>query len=481
MNRIALCIGLALMGCQLHLAAADKAPNIVFILVDDMGWNGLSTAMDPEVKESLSDFYKTPNIDQLAGESVVFSRAYSPGPSCSPSRAGILTGKTPAELHMTTPGAGATQPWHKVISADFVRVLPEAEVTIGDRLKKQGYATAHFGKWHLGRSNPGDHGFDVHDGSTGNEGGDNTGEDNPKDIFGITSRGLEFMEKQAKARKPFYLQLSHYAVHEPVAALASSVEKFGEMSIGQRHDKVDFAAMTFDFDTSVGQVLEKVRELKLEESTYIVFMSDNGAVGNQRRPVNAPLAFGKGTLYEGGIRVPLMIRGPGIKGDTYCDEKVTGCDLLPTFCEWVGTAPGEIEGSSLVPLLSGNPSAFKRPQEGLLFHNPHYGAGPIQKPQTAILVRNYKLLRDLETGTDQLFDLESDISESTDLAQKKPEIAADMAAVLEKRLEQVGAQMPTPNPDYDPEATAPRGGGKGGKGMGKGGGGKGKGKGRGSN
>ncbi|MDF1824131.1 MAG: sulfatase [Verrucomicrobiales bacterium] len=473
MNRIVNCIGLALMFCQLDAAAAEKAPNIVFILVDDMGWNGLSTAMDPDVKESLSDFYKTPNIDQLAREGVVFSRAYSPGPSCSPSRAGILTGKTPAELHMTTPGAGRSQPWQKVISADFVRVLPEAEVTIADRLKEQGYATAHFGKWHLGSSNPGEHGFDSHDGSTGNESGDDTDGDNPKDIFGITSRGLEFMEQQARARNPFYLQLSHYAVHEPVAASASSIERFGEMNAGRRHDRVDFAAMTFDFDTSVGQVLEKVRELKLEESTYLVLMSDNGAVGNQRRPVNAPLAFGKGTLYEGGIRVPLMIRGPGIKENTYCDEKVTGCDLLPTFCEWVGTTAGEIEGVSLVPLLAGNPLAFKRPQDGLLFHNPHYGAGPIQKPQTAILVKNYKLIRDLETGKDQLFDLESDLSESTDLAQRMPEIATHMAAVLEKRLEQVGAQMPTPNPDYDPETSAPRGGGKG-----KGGGGKGKGKGK---
>ncbi|MDF1816769.1 MAG: sulfatase [Verrucomicrobiales bacterium] len=475
MNRITLCIGLALTVCLLEVEAAVEKPNIVFILVDDMGWNGLSTAMDPDVKESLSDFYKTPHVDQLASESVVFSRAYSPGPSCSPSRAGILTGKTPAELHMTTPGAGRSQPWQKVISADFVRVLPETETTIADRLKKQGYATAHFGKWHLGRSNPGQHGFDSHDGSTGNDGGDNTGEGNPKDVFGITSRGLEFMEQQARARIPFYLQLSHYAVHEPVAASASSIKKFGELSVGRRHDDVGFAAMTFDFDTSVGQVVEKLRELRLEDSTYLVFMSDNGATGNPRRPNNAPLAFGKGTLYEGGIRVPLMIRGPGIKGEIYCDEKVTGCDLLPTFCEWAGTAAGDIEGSSLVPLLTGSPSAFTRPKEGLLFHNPHYGAGPIQKPQTAILVKNYKLLRDLETGTDQLFDLESDISESTDLAQKMPEIAARLAGILNERLEQVGANMPTPNPDYDPGETAPRGGGKGGKGK------RGKGKGKGAN
>ncbi|MCK4564068.1 MAG: sulfatase [Verrucomicrobia bacterium] len=430
---------------------AMAKPNFVFILVDDMGWTGTSVEMDDRIEESKSDFYQTPNIEKLAKRGMRFSRAYSPGSLCTPSRAAILTGKTPAELHMTTPGGGRSQPYQKLAAPTHIKELPTSETTLAEALKKQGYSTAHLGKWHLGYGNPGEHGFDVHDGSTGND--SNGTETNPKDIFGLTQRACDFLDKQVKNGNPFYLQLSHYAVHSPTETLDTSKERFSILQKGAHHSDADYAAMTWDLDASIGTLLEKIDTLKLSGHTYVVFMSDNGAPGNPRRPQNIPLNGGKGSFYEGGIRVPLIVRGPGIEPNTFCRENMTGCDLFPTFCEWAGLpAPEEIEGTSLVPLLEGKPDKFARREDSLIFHYPHYGRGPTQKPQSAIIVKNYKLLRDLETGATQLFDLETDISEKSDLSKKMPEKAEQLGKLLDKRLKQVDAQMPTKNSTYDPDA-----------------------------
>jgi len=418
-----------------------------------MGWTGTSVEIDGRIAESKSDFYQTPNIGKLAKQGMRFSRAYSPGSLCTPSRAAILTGKTPAELHMTTPGGGRTQAYHKLAAPTHIKDLPTSETTIAEVLKKQGYSTAHLGKWHLGRGNPGEHGFDVHDGSTGNEVPDD--KNGPKDIFGITERACAFMEQQARQGRPFYLQLSHYAVHVPVEALDASKEKFSKAQQGDRHSDIDYAAMTFDLDASIAILLDKLDELKLADNTYVVFMSDNGAGGNPRSPQNLPLAGGKGSFYEGGIRVPLIVRGPGIEPDSACSESVTGCDLFPTFCEWAGVPDhGMIEGTSLIPLLTGEPESFQRTENSLLFHYPHYGQGPIQKPQSALIAENYKLLKDLESGTVQLFNLENDLSEKNDLSATMPEKTEKLESLLNKRLAQAEAQMPTTNPDYDPDAVS---------------------------
>ncbi|MCF7848372.1 MAG: sulfatase-like hydrolase/transferase [Kiritimatiellales bacterium] len=438
-------------------------PSFVFILIDDMGWTGLSAAMDDQVKESKSDYYQTPNIEILASQGMRFSNAYSPGPMCTPSRAGILTGKTPAELHLTTPGGGGrVRDYQRLIPAQQVNGLPEKEDTVAELLKKEGYATAHFGKWHLGNVSPGEHGFDYHDGTTANDGPGAYKDPNPKDMFGITERAIDFLSGQVQAGKPFYLQLSHYAVHMPNEALQKTIEKFNKLPTGKRHINPEYAAMTYDLDTAIGILLKKIEELGIADSTYVVLMSDNGAPGNPRRPENVPLAGGKGSLYEGGIRVPLIVCGPDIKPNTFCRESVTGCDLFPTFCEWAGVPAyakatadkpgiGKIEGTSLVPLLTGE-GKFQRLENTLLFHYPHYGQGPAQKPQSAIIVGNYKLLRDLETGTAQLFDLDKDISEANDLSKRMPEKAQEMEKLMDARLKAVGAQLPTKNPDYDPSA-----------------------------
>jgi len=435
-----------------------SSPNFVLILTDDMGWTGLSVQIDDRIEDSRSDFYQTPNIAKLAEEGMRFSRAYSPGALCTPSRASILTGKTPARLHITTPGGGRgkVQPYMRLVAPAQLRKLPAAETTIAEALEEVGYTSAHLGKWHLGRSDPGEHGFDVHDGSTANGGPGAYQDPNPKDIFGLTERAIAFMEEQSGTGTPFYLQLSHYAVHVPVEALETSRNKFEDLPSGDRHDNVEFAAMTYDLDSGVGLLLSAIDRLELTESTFVVLMSDNGAASPRRRSQNTPLRRGKGTFYEGGIRVPLVVRGPGIEPGTFCRENVAGYDLFPTICDWAGVeSPSAIDGVSLVPLLEGDPGLFERPDEALLFHYPHYGEGPAQKPQSAIILDDYKLIRDLERGTSQLFHLGRDISEERDLAGREPDRAERMEQRLDAMLEAAGAQLPTENPDFDPNAARP--------------------------
>lgn len=435
--------------------AQPRKPNFVFILADDMGWTGTSVQLDDQVPESKSDYYRTPTLERLAEQGIRFTQAYSPGALCTPSRAAILTGKTPAALHVTTPGSGRVQGTRKLLTPPVPRTKIQAgETTIAEALKEAGYATAHLGKWHLGRSShPGEHGFDVHDGSTENHGPGAFEDPNPKDLFGITKRAVAFMSEQARKKKPFYLQLSHYAVHSPVLARASTVKTFDNLPQGKRHRDAAHAAMTFDLDASIGTVLAEIKKLGIAGNTYVIFMSDNGAPGGpRRRAENQPLAGGKSQLYEGGIRVPFIARGPGIATGAICREAITGCDLFPTFCELAGIpSPGKVEGASLVPLLTGKAGSFKGKERSLLFHFPHYFQGP-GVPQSALIIGQYKIIRHDETGSVQLFNLAKDLSESNDLAGTLPEKAQALEKLLDQRLKQANAQMTSVNPDYDPDA-----------------------------
>ena len=207
--------------CALSFSALalgeETKPNIVFILIDDMGWTGTSVAVHEGIKESKSDYYQTPNLEELAAQGMTFSSAYAPSPMCTPSRASFLTGKSPAQLHITTPGpVQKARPYRKMTPPAHITSLPAEESTIAEVLRGEGYATAHFGKWHLSGGGPGEHGFDEHDGETGNGGPGLLEDPNPKDIHGLTERAHAFMEAQAKAGKPFYLHLAHYALHSPV-------------------------------------------------------------------------------------------------------------------------------------------------------------------------------------------------------------------------------------------------------------------------
>ena len=436
----------------LDARATDK-PNIIFIYADDMSWTGTSVEMIEGNPASKSDFYQTPNLESLASTGMVFSQAYSPGPLCTPSRAAVLTGRTPAELRITTPGRGRTDDSRKLLTPVPSTQLPDDIATNGTMLKAGGYATALLGKWHIGRSShAGQYGFDLHDGATENDRSKDASD--PKEIFSLTERGIRFIEDNVKTGKPFYLQLSHYAVHSPVQSRPESADKISTVSPGSIHDDPDYAGMTWDLDASLGQIVAALQELNIDNETYIVFMSDNGAAGNRRRPNNTPLFAGKGTLYEGGIRVPLIISGPGFNTG-YCPTAVSGVDLFATFAMWTGADIESSESKDLTPLLTGKPEQFER-DHALLFHYPHYGQGPFQKPQTAVILDQWKLLKDWETDSYALYDLESDPGEKNDLSSNEPDIFTSMLATMNGRLNEVDAQLLSANPDYDPSAETPR-------------------------
>ncbi len=434
---------------KLKTQPKSKRPNIVLILADDLGWTGLSVAMDDRIDGAASDYYQTPNIAALAKDGMKFSRAYSPGALCTPSRASILTGQTPARLHITTPGGGRggrnSDGARKLIAPRSQRSLNSEDVTIAEALADRGYATAHFGKWHLGRSGPEDHGFDFSDGATGND-PPNADDENPKDIHGITKRSIAFMTEQVRDGKPFYLQLSHYAVHGPNQASKESIRRFEKLPAGRFHKDPVYAGMTFDLDQSVGTLLAAIDELGLAENTYVIFYSDNGAAGGRRRPNNTPLANGKGGFSEGGIRVPMIVRGPGISANSSCKETVIGYDLYATFCEWAGAKNKTgVDGMSLAPLLHGKSRGAKHSKRPLLFHFPHYGQSPRQVPQSALILGDDKLIRNEESGVTTLFDLSRDWGEKQNLAAKNVKKLKEMESLLDELLEECDAQTVKPN------------------------------------
>ena len=379
---------------------------------------------------------------------------------CSPTRAALLTAIGPAALHMTYVGVGReTGPVRTaLIPPEPILEMPTAVTTVAEMLKGVGYTTAHFGKWHVGRTDPGKHGFDESDGATNNGGPDGVANPNPKQSFGMTERGIAFMRRAQLAGKPFYLQLSHYPNQE---------RKEGGGGNGRDRDTV--RADSDEIDQTVMQLLTALDTLDLPGRTYVIYTADHGGQG---RNGNAPLSGGKGAVTEGGLRVPFLIRGPGIAGNVCSRVPVTACDVLPTIAELAGVRaalPAAVEGGSLAAVLRDQAGRgnVQRSREELVFHFPHYDMGN-GGPATAILLGGYKLVRNYEKKTQRLFDLENDPGEERDLAAKLPEKAAELDARLTRYLNAVAAQMAQPNPNYDPtKADNPsaddRRGGKGGK------------------
>jgi arylsulfatase A-like enzyme len=453
--------GSTAIGTCFSRGAVDKTarPNFVFILADDLGWADLGCYG--------STYYQTPNIDRLASQGMRFTNAYAACPVCSPTRASILTGKYPARLQLTDFIPGRRQwPTSKLLKADFRQELPLEEITIAEMLKPHGYHSASIGKWHLGDApfTPEAQGFDL------NIGGTYRGA--PESYFGpfklpglkdslpgeyltdrLTDEALRFIELNRD--HPFFVYLPHFTVHLPLQAKADVEARYRAVTnkASPQHNPT-YAAMVEAFDDSVGRVMKKLDELGLADNTILFLNSDNGGLlyettSTDNVTSNKPLRAGKGHLYEGGIREPLIVRWPGVvKPGAVCDEPVCSIDYFPTIREMSridakGAPP--IDGVSLAPLLRNGTGVH---HEALYWHYPHYSnqGGP---PEGAIRVGNYKLIEFFEDGRLELYNLTNDIGERHNLAQAEPAKAAELHTRLVAWRESVGAVMPRPNPAYD--------------------------------
>ncbi len=462
---------LALAGALTACGAQQDRPNIVLIVVDDLGWRDAGFMG--------SRYYETPNIDRLADGGVAFSTAYANAPNCAPSRASLLTGLYPPRHGIYTVGDPERGEANRraLIPAPNRTALDTSLVTIAEALRARGYATAHVGKWHLGGAGslPTDHGFEL------NVAGDQRGhppgyfypykrwenqlqylpgEGEPGEYLTdrLTDEAVGFIEQQRE--RPFFLHLAHYAVHTPLQAKQRLVDKYAGKPVTPEHGDPVYAAMIESVDESVGRIVDKLAELGLAERTLVVVFSDNGGFG----PVTsmAPLRGSKGMLYEGGIRVPLVAHWPGtIPPGRTIDAPVIGTDLYPTFLEIAGgRIAGEAwDGVSLLALLTGEDRLPERP---LFWHFPAYleadrsTPGPFRTtPAAAVRMGDYKLLEFFETDALELYDLQADVGEERNLVDSLPEVTARLRDAMVAWRATVGAAVPSEaNPAYEPVSEA---------------------------
>jgi uncharacterized sulfatase len=385
-----------------------------------------------------------------------FANFYAATPVCSSTRSTIQTGQYSARTCITDFIPGHYRPFEKLIVPPIEHELQPGVQTPGDVLKAAGYVTGYYGKWHLGPQ-PEQLGYDMTDRQLGDGFRKWRGARKPrgpKSIDFLTDATLWFIEQNRD--KPFFVTLSHHAVHIPVAANAATIAKYQNKpkpAEGVNHPV--YAAMVEDLDTSIGRILAKLEELNLADDTIVLFTSDNGGLRKIYTGVgevvstNAPLRDEKGTLYEGGIRVPMIVRWPGVvQPGSVCQEVATTADLLPTFCQMASAKlPDQpIDGSSLVPVLK-NPSE-KLGRDAVYFHYPHYHHS---RPASAIRAGDWKLIEFLEEGSLELYNLKIDLGENQNLAVERPDLARKLQKQLADWRERVGARMPTPNPRYDPQ------------------------------
>lgn len=465
--------------------AADR-PNFVFFLVDDLGQRDLGVYG--------SAFYETPNVDRLAATGMRFTDAYAACPVCSPTRGSILTGRYPTRLGITDFIGGGNQPenWKRntvTLPAAYSDRLALEETTIAEALKQAGYATCFAGKWHLGGEGylPTDQGFDLNFGGLdrgGPYGGDKyfspygnpyltdgpKGEHLPDRLATEISRFIE-----ANRERPFLAYLSFYSVHTPLMSREDLRQKYAEKAkqvvhdgprtvpegsreARQVQDHAVYGGMVEAMDLAVGKVLDTLDRLGLAENTVVIFMSDNGGLStSEGSPTsNLPLRGGKGWLYEGGIREPMIIRAPGVtEPGSVCDEPVVSTDFFPTILELAGEEPQpdlHLDGVDLGPLLK-NPEA-RLDREAIYWHYPHHSnqGGPAGG---AVRTGDWKLIEHYDDDGVELYRLADDLGERCDLAEEHPEIVARLKAKLAAWREETGALMPTPNPAYDPAKPNP--------------------------
>ncbi len=463
-------------------AQTEEPVNVLFILVDDLGYHDLSFTG--------SEFYETPSIDRLISEGMFFSQAYAASPICSPSRAAIMTGKTPARINLTDyiPGNRHYGP-HKdqqLASHPFNLSLSASEETLAETLKRNGYRTFFAGKWHLGEEKtdyPDYHGFEI------NRGGNSTGHpaggyfspyanpelsDGPEGEYltdRLTEETIKFISSAGK--EPFFAFLSFYTVHLPLEAKKEKVAYYQDKSTqnseldteydfdGKTYTKNHqnhpvYAAMVESLDENIGRLMKALADLGLEENTLVVFTSDNGgmATSNLAEQIptsNAPLKKGKGYLYEGGIKVPLLFRLPGkIQVGSQSKHPVLGTDLYPTILDLANVEMNpqqHVDGVSLSSILAGGTSIGKN----LFWFYPHYSGGLGGKPSAAIRSKNYKLIYFFEDNRSELFDLEQDPSEKYELSKQFPDLTKKLEEELELWMESMNVQKPYANPLYQPK------------------------------
>ena len=471
-------------------AHAQAPPNFLFILADDQSWAGLSVEMIAGKEFSKGKNFNTPNTEKLAERGMIFSQAYAAHPKCECSRAAILAGRTTTTLNATTK---ASTNWSMPLTDSLANSLKRANPL---------YRAAHLGKWQWPMK-PADLGYDQSDGITQNQTGESKDPADPKLSLSLTRRACDFMATQVKEDHPFFLQISFYAVHAPAQALPDTLKKYDNLksatngsanatedssgtTAGKRAqngvgkgagkglgkgpgngpgkenaitDRATMAAMTQDLDTCVGTLMKKLDELGIANNTYIIYMSDNGG----RTDI---LSGSKGNLGEGGLRVPLIVAGPGIRAATYCNEPVISYDILATVLDFAApntALPKGAEGGSWKTVLQNSGAGkVKRSIDRMVWHQPV----EVPHPQSAIRKGDYKLVYEWDTKNAQLFNLVDDLSEKKDLSKEKPELTAQLTAELKAHViaglgEEACAALARG------ETAQNRGGGNGGKGIGK--------------
>ncbi len=442
--------GLAIPG---KARAAEPAnPNIIFILTDDLGWTDLGCFG--------SRFYETPHLDRMARGGMKFTDAYSACTVCSPTRASFLTGQSPARLHITDWIAGHQRPFAKLSVPDWTRQLSPSVPNIAQALKTRGYVSASIGKWHLGPEacRPDKQGFDL------NIGGYDRGQ--PPSYFSpykiptltegpdgeflsdrLTTEAIRFITENRS--KPFFLYLPHYAVHTPIMGKPEVIAKYkAKADPSSPHRNPAYAALVESVDDSVGRLMAALDELKLADNTLLVFTSDNGGLIGPT--ANPPLRAGKGSAYEGGVRVPLIVRWPGrIKPGSSSAVPVITADFYPTFLSLAGATapdPAVLDGENLRPVLQ-ETGVLQR--DAIYWHYPHYHPGGAT-PYSAVRQGDLRLVEFHEDQRVELYNLKEDIGETKDLAASEPGKTAALREKLHAWLKKTGAQMPTPNPQADP-------------------------------
>jgi len=432
-------------------------PNFIVILTDDQSWVGTSFLADPTDPRTKSDFYQTPNMERLARSGMRMTNGYAPAPYCSPTRKSILTGLTPAKHEYQKDRENWTKAFRKQMTIPKILKMADSN-----------YVTAHFGKWdaRYDHFTPEEMGYDFSDGLTGNNtgGGKKTlqkeGKDfpfemgeawpkayeDPKLIFSLTERSIDFIEEQTKSKKPFFIQISHYAVHLAITYSAKNINKYSKLEKGQKHFVPEFAAMTEDMDEGIGMLLDKIASLGIGDNTYIIFLSDNGGrtsipIGPEQKVArNFPLRGGKGSMYEGGLRVPFIVAGPGVSKNTHSNVPITGLDILPTVARlagFQGPLPQILDGGNIAPIIHNKgKGVVERNAPYLIFHQ-----AANRKPSSAIRWGDYKLVKDWRYKSYELFDLSKDIEEKNDLSKEMPELVIKLNDALVRFLDEANAEI----------------------------------------